>query len=456
MITDKTKAHSQLAWLAKILLLMSLVAVLIESLRWFFFVPAALISFELIISFILIVLGYPRLFTLIFCALVIIHAFFAAAPAYHLNLNSISYWLVSLLGLPITFKIALLVCLLILCIFIYIVASNLEKTQPSKSFAFLIILSLASSCVLVDRVLEPQIGRNLIDSDTWSIIKVARRPISESSEAISEPIDSASEALFQKLEKNEKLPKKILFVMIESFGFGTSEINQYQYKEMISKELVARGREVTFSSVPFKGSTIPGEYRELCRAYTNTPILNIPQQIQGSCLPRILAEQHGFETQALHGYGGGFFDRVRLYREFGFDKTLFGTELQSRIPLQKKCGHLLFKGLCDAEVADHIEKSLSSLNGQQFLYWLTLNGHQPSHSSPQLGQFLTCEKMNLDVDSICWTIQYAQVVTNSVINIAKSHPDVYIILVGDHSPGTHRGVFSASRVPMIIIEPSEE
>lgn len=250
----------------------------------------------------------------------------------------------------------------------------------------------------------------------------------------------------------------LVVVVVESWGLATdlpvrnSLVQPYTATRLLARYRVAQG------SVPFHGSTIAGEARELCGKNMGFDIISAdPQELKG-CLPLYLAAR-GYRSLAVHGMYGRMFDRRTWYQRIGFEEQWFEDRLE-KTGLPKCVGALV--GTCDAAIADWLAQRLNrQQTDPQFLYWMTLNSHLPVSvpsvlpaegsctGSPVLSQFL----------SYCSWYHLIFNVHDSVARMAMSEmvrPTVFVV-VGDHAPPfanpALRSQFSGSTVPYVLLIP---
>lgn len=273
-------------------------------------------------------------------------------------------------------------------------------------------------------------------------------------------VDSASRPFFEALGDNRKLPKNVVLVVMESFGvLLDKKVEAIQFKSLLSKELNDR-YEVQVGKVRFKGSTVPAEIRELCRVGINGIGVDANALPVEKCLP-LLMKRRGFEAFAIHGFPGTMFDRYRWYPDLGFDESVFLADFQRISGHSETCGSV-FKGACDFQVADWIGDLLSAPESpRRFIYWLSLNGHQPVYNPPREQSKLSCDSEGLRFTStkICGSVKINELLIRSVVSVATKGglPKTAFVLVGDHTPtfmfSADWQKFDQENVPFIVLWP---
>ncbi len=191
--------------------------------------------------------------------------------------------------------------------------------------------------------------------------------------------------------------------------------------------------QVKFSQVPFQGSTIHGEFRELCNVKLEQYGLPLPK----ACLPTLF-KNHGYESVAFHGFTNQFYKRYEWYPALGFDKSYFAEDLRNE-GLKRSCG-ASFTGICDTDVIGKIREQLqrSPKTSPKFVHWMTLNSHLPLANIEVGSSTLNCEESKvLRSDStLCTYTKLIDQVMSGVVNLAidPSISPTHFILVGDHAP----------------------
>jgi hypothetical protein len=258
------------------------------------------------------------------------------------------------------------------------------------------------------------------------------------------------------LTKAIKGEPKILSIVFESYGIDKSkpQINQYFEKE-IRKALPKR--EVYSGVIPYSGSTVNGELRELCSVRTDGVMLDsVPKE--HVCLPQKLARQ-GYTTVAFHNNKGGFYDRLRWYPSIGF-----ATFIDRNIMLEKGYApsQYAFGGIADKEMAEEISRWLAN-HKKIFAHWITLDSHGP-YSKALAPAVTDCKKLAITEAAQCNYVNTLQNTFAAIIFIAKQHPDVKIVVSGDHAPHFEsvsqpligkrlNALFDHQNVPALVIEP---
>jgi hypothetical protein len=277
------------------------------------------------------------------------------------------------------------------------------------------------------------------------------------------PMDSAAAAGYRWLDANSpnlhSLPDFVLIV-VESWGNSSDPAIRQSLVQPYVSQL---GGKFTIlqGSVPFHGATISGENRELCGFSGGHRLMVAPATDFLTCLPDKLRGL-GFHTIAIHGNPGTFYQRKEWYPRAGFEEIWFKWKLESA-GLPDCVG--VFKGVCDAAIADWIGKRLERPDpGPRFVYWVTLNSHLPVPNPAALPFLVPCNtESSLAADpALCNWYRLVLNVHQSVSSLAaqnRPRPVIYVI-VGDHAPpfsdSNLRDSFDQSAVPYVILLPNEE
>jgi hypothetical protein len=251
----------------------------------------------------------------------------------------------------------------------------------------------------------------------------------------------------------------VVLIVVESWGLPLDAHIARALNAPYDDPRVARKYGVSFGAVPFGGSTVPGEARELCQSRMGFDLLIAsPESLRG-CLPALFHARN-YENLAIHGYYGSMFQREIWYPKIGFDQVWFRADLD-KMKLPECDG--AFPGICDAAIAGWIGSSLLSVDTgkPRFIYWVTLNSHLPVPAHPNLTDDGVCSTLPLLRDSVplCSWFRLVRNVHHSVQQLALSpsaRPTVFVV-VGDHAPpfadSKQRQNFSATDVPYVLLTP---
>ncbi|MGA3049487.1 MAG: sulfatase-like hydrolase/transferase [Terracidiphilus sp.] len=255
----------------------------------------------------------------------------------------------------------------------------------------------------------------------------------------------------------QKMPNVVL-ILVESWGLGldssirSSLVGPYAQPGLLARYKVLQG------SVPFYGSTVAGEARELCGNKIGFHILNISAQESQDCLPDLFVSL-GYHSLALHGMDGRMFNRLTWYSRIGFQEQWFRDQFRQE-GLPDCVG--AFVGICDADIAEWIGRRLGKEDATpDFIHWTTLNSHLPVPIPSGLPAGASCSLTSLlaQQSALCSWYQLVSNVHVSVSKMAMSHlaRQTVFVIVGDHAPPfanpALRRQFSNTEVPYVVLIP---
>lgn len=309
--------------------------------------------------------------------------------------------------------------------------------------------------VWISRVPMIRLVRNEIKS-----IVTNDRVLASETQASLVPSASAAgvgSAVFTANKGSQDAPNVVL-VLVESWGLAEDANIRNALDQPYSQPDLTSRYDVREGTVPFFGSTVPGEARELCESKIGFHLLNATAQELQGCLPTRLAAQ-GYYNIALHGMDGHMFNRRTWYSSIGFREQWFRDGFRQQ-GLPDCVG--AFTGTCDAAVAQWIGHRLENQEtNPAFVYWVTLNSHLPVPTPAPLPAADSCSVAPLlsQQPAFCSWYQLVSNVHHSVSQLALANlarPTVFVI-VGDHAPPFSnpvlRSQFSGTVVPYVVLTP---
>jgi hypothetical protein len=354
---------------------------------------------------------------------------------------------------------ACLVAFTLVCVSADFVAELRATGQVPNPFRLTLAADSVKSSYLngfrFSRLTTIQLARNAI----WSFA-VSNRVLA--SEARPSTVPSAADMAVRSERftagKGSLGTPNLVLVLVESWGQATDlSIRNLLAQPYLQPDLASR-YEVSQGAVPFHGSTVPGEARELCDSDTGFHLLNASAQELESCLPDRLAAL-GYYNIAVHGMDGHMFNRSTWYNTIGFQEKWFRDQFR-REGLPDCVG--AFVGTCDASIAEWIGHRLQRQGSSpDFLYWVTLNSHLPVPIPPPLRDAERCSFTPplSQQPGFCSWYQLVSNVHHSVAKLAMAdlgRPTVFVI-VGDHAPPfanpAVRDQFSSVAVPYVVLTP---
>jgi Sulfatase len=253
----------------------------------------------------------------------------------------------------------------------------------------------------------------------------------------------------------------VVLILVESWGKSLDAgLERSLVQPYLGKNLLAR-YALNEGAVPFYGSTVAGEARELCGSKIGFGLLSASAAELKGCLPEGMRRK-GYHSTAVHGYSGRMFDRGEWYRRIGFDESWFRDRLQQQgLPV---CPGP-FPGICDAAasvwIGDRLQQDTDS---PQFIYWVTLNSHLPVPIPNKVQDPPACSDNAITAGSaaLCSWYQLEFNVHRSVAELAlrpTKRPTIFLV-VGDHTPPFAsvrlKSHFSDRVVPYVLLVPKNE
>jgi hypothetical protein len=162
----------------------------------------------------------------------------------------------------------------------------------------------------------------------------------------------------------------VVIIVVEALGTPVDVTGRRLFEQAWNRPQWNSRYEVRRGETPYFGATTNGEIRELCGHWSNYDTFDFAK---ADCLPARYARA-GYETSAIHGFAGWFFDREHWYPKAGFQHRTFAPEMAA-MGAQTCAG--VFSGTCDDAVAPIIASRLKKAGKPQLVYWMTLSTHLP-------------------------------------------------------------------------------
>lgn len=398
--------------------------------------------------------------------ILIIDIIFSFAPAYHFSLTSVLHSIRDLFSLEPGFlvveagKVLIVVSLGAASMYLAV-----RKTRGTR-----VVMATCLAATILLTLLDMALSANAFrERDSYSLnINIAASSLNNLRLAIStadrvghaqriQASESAGKVLGAARQDTGEQFQTLILINVESLGeFASPELHGFQMAPIWALENQA-GVVLDTGVVPFEGSTVPGELRELCgirllAVHPDTTILPADE-----CLPAVLGDG-GYRTWAIHGFIGTLFSRNRWYPALRFDNIWFAPELDDRIDSADRCG-IAFHGICDADVWELIvELKSSEPDTRKFVYWLTLSAHLPVENPGQTGS-TECSSFGelMEDPELCkLVLQQRDLFSRIAGSVRRGElSNSRIVLVGDHSPpfldNETRSLFSPENVPFVDI-----
>ncbi|HKX80606.1 MAG TPA: sulfatase-like hydrolase/transferase [Novosphingobium sp.] len=265
------------------------------------------------------------------------------------------------------------------------------------------------------------------------------------------PIDSA--VRHAQLSPAAKPRHNVLIIMVEALGMPSTPEERAIFASDWNRPEWSRRYDVRQGTTRYFGSTTNGELRELCDRWAHYSGFDFDH---ADCLPHRF-QRAGYETTAMHSFGGQLFDRRNWYPKIGFENLAFSDELW-----REGAGRCpgVFPGACDADVPAIIGRKLAGARKPQFIYWLTLNTHVPVVEDDALGTnhcSVGPKEWRAEYPGLCRLFQLHHILADRISALAMSPelPPTDILIVGDHKPPlfdrASNGRFDPGHVPWVYL-----
>lgn len=250
------------------------------------------------------------------------------------------------------------------------------------------------------------------------------------------------ESTFYSFIQHEKnLAPQVVLMVVESWGEKVDTLS------LIADDIAGQGFEIIKSGFStYRGSTLSGEFRELCSKYVQPSDGLADAMKTFECAPRYLHAK-GYYIAGFHGYKKIFYARATFWERFGLQNQTFGDELQS----QPQCPGP-FPGVCDENLIQDGIGALDAAKKPTFVYMLTLSSHEPVDPS-------ALDRHGAHFNEIP-VAHPTQIITRRAISSLvddlknrSSHACTWVYVVGDHQPpsaSAKGGIFEAGKVPYLV------
>lgn len=241
--------------------------------------------------------------------------------------------------------------------------------------------------------------------------------------------------------RETRLPPQVILMLVESWGEQAGSL------AAIAGDVSVQGFHVIkHGFTTYRGSTLSGEFRELCARYVQPSNGMLEEMKHLKCAPEYLKEK-GYDSIGMHAYAKSFYARNTFWRRFGIEKQVFANDLP-RLP---QCPGP-FSVTCDEDLIAYGIDKLDAAKGPAFLYMLTLSSHEPIDQA----SLTTHGKYFTEIP----VAHHSQVITRRAISSLiehlqnrknKSCTQVYI--AGDHQPpsaSAKGGIFETDKVPYML------
>ncbi len=328
----------------------------------------------------------------------------------------------------------------------------MRSTRPFRLWPLTILLFILAG-------LDFSMGENRVNGTSSGVNILAMSSLSALKDDLIRRADTArltpfpGATLAGELPRAADAPRQILSVGVESLGYLRGAEERRTLLGPLLARLAGQYRLAVNGTHQFHGMTLPGEMRELCgvRLAGEVNGTAIFPRLRRDCLPARLAAR-GYETDALHGNGGGIYDRAAVYPAMGFRRSWFFDDLKRDDPRVVACPDTAFGAACDERV---FARALALFDGRpRFVHVMTVDTHLPIPDSVEPA----CPAGISGTPTIC---RYAAKMRGSLAELGAAIrrapvPPDRVVLYGDHAPpffgDVERDRFVPGVVPYLVLE----
>ena len=262
----------------------------------------------------------------------------------------------------------------------------------------------------------------------------------------------------------DSIPAKPNILMIQVESMDAFSIQQKYQGKPIAPNLYAWSRKYVYFpyclSYHKAGSTSDCEFSSI----NSTEALDYfpSMKIRNYDFPNSLAKKflkNKYAVEIFHGNRGEYFNRKIAFKKMGF--PIFHDMVS--MGLKEVCW-----GAPDDEVFSYMLNRVEKVKEPFFFYVITMSSHEPfsfTRSYYQVPQFKKIQEDGVKNYYTC--ISYVdKTIAAFVEKIRKTHPNTFIMIYGDHTPGIRKGPYTQAAVntsnnyyefvPLIIITPDNK
>lgn len=321
-----------------------------------------------------------------------------------------AYWVESLreswkgiLGLTFVFLVQIAACAL--------VVSRAKPVSPTAAILFILGLIVAHNTTYAINSTRPILefpALKQLESFSKNQFKDTRHLLSEETQAAF-PDDKSQAVSLKHLDA----ARTNVIILLESWGVPR-DVKRMQ------------GEFAIFNSLPHVYSGLQKNDSSRTRFAERTSFGNAINALR----------VHGFESLYLFGGSDSLQERFRYIHSMGFQRAFFGKDLKGN-----SCPYAQ-PGVCDKDVVAKIDSLLSEAPPdsasptRKMIAWTTLATHFPMKDSMT---YFAALRQTQDL----------------IVALAKKHPDVRFIVLGDHEPllcpKAFRTAFYRKWVPFVVL-----
>ena len=242
------------------------------------------------------------------------------------------------------------------------------------------------------------------------------------------------------VKRDDVLPRRVVLMLVESWGETQGTLGT------IASDIRSRNfQSVEYGFASYRGSTLSGEFRELCSIYVQPSDSSMTEIAHLKCAPKYFYEKN-YQVIGIHGYQSSFYARSLFWARFGIKNQMFGDRFKTK----PQCPGP-FPGVCDENL---IRKSIDMLDeaaNPTFVYILTLSSHEPMDPAAldRRGKYFNEVQVQ----------HSTQIVTRRAISAMverleerRSSECTLVYIAGDHQPpsaSAQGNIFELGKVPYL-------
>jgi len=339
-----------------------------------------------------------------------------------------------------TSVITMLVFALLLMVWFGLYERNLGGSASWRHRLFMAgaVLLLIKGLAAMEVVHMPSVRQYLRSPTLVSLRKYFLAPRNNYSTSAKETPGNTFYAL---LQQQKTLPRQVVFMLVESWGEKPKALAN------IADDIEKQGFQIVkHGFTTYRGSTLSGEFRELCSRYIQPSDELIDEMNNLRCAPQYMGNK-GFQVIGFHGYKKTFYARTTFWTRFGIGNQTFGDELLS----EPQCPGP-FPGVCDESLIQDGVNVLDAAKTPTFLYMLTLSSHEPVDPAAlqSRGAFFNDIPIAHPTQIIT-----RRAISSLIVDLKKrrSQACTLIYIAGDHQPpsaSAKGGIFESGKVPYLV------
>jgi phosphoglycerol transferase MdoB-like AlkP superfamily enzyme len=250
-----------------------------------------------------------------------------------------------------------------------------------------------------------------------------------------------NDTFYAVMKRQSSIPPQVVLMVVESWGEKKNALSA------IANDVAGQGFQVIkYGFSVYRGSTLSGEFRELCSTYLQPSDGLMDAMKDLRCAPQFMHDK-GYDVVGFHGYKKTFYARATFWTRFGIQHQNFGEDLAG----QPECPGP-FPGVCDENLIQDGIGMLDAAGKPTFLYMLTLSSHEPvdPDALQRHGAYFN------EIPVVHPTQNITRRAISSLVTDLKNRHHracTLVYVVGDHQPPSASaggGIFETGKVPYLM------